>query len=368
MISGEKSKIVAVHLLNDFSGSPLIFMQALKGLQTAGHEIIVHTSKSREGFLGRLNAPFVYFPYLFFSNTLLRLFAFTASQLFLFFQLLRYRKEDVVIYVNTLLPFGAALAGACMGKKVVYHVHESYIRPALLKNFLRYIAAKTADTVLYVSHYLMNEERIKGVKGQVIYNALPDEFTEQAGKFKYHAVAGNSFNVLMICSLKNYKGVPEYLQLAKRHPGIHFELVLNASSKNIEDYFRKLEVPDNLHLFPVQKDLDPFYRRAGLVMNLTNPELCIETFGMTILEAMCYGIPVIAPPLGGPAELVESERNGFSIDVRDEATLDFRLEYLASNPEFLKQLSTGALETAKKFKSENFRNAVVQCVQGDKNL
>ncbi|MBK7888673.1 MAG: hypothetical protein IPJ86_15735 [Bacteroidetes bacterium] len=73
-------------------------------------------------------------------------------------------------------------------------------------------------------------------------------------------------------------------------------------------------------------------------------------------------------PLGGPAELVESEKNGFSIDVRDAATLDFRLEYLASNPEFLKKLSAGARETAQKFKSENFRNAVVQCVQGDKHL
>lgn len=364
-MTGKKSRIVAVHLLNDYSGSPLVFMQALKGLQAAGHPVVVHTSKSRNGFLDRLSVPFVYFPYVFFNNNLLRLIAFCCSQIILFFQLLRYRKEDVIIYVNTLLPFGAALAGAYMNKKVIYHIHESYIRPALLKRFLKFVAGKTADTVFYVSHYLQKEERIAGVNGQVIYNVLPDEFTRKAGSHSYHQPANGAFTVLMICSLKNYKGIPEFIQLAGRHSGFNFDLVLNAGQRELDQYFSNVQLPGNLRVYPVQTDLDSFYRNASLVVNLTNPSLCIETFGMTLLEAMCYGIPVIGPPVGGPAELVKNEFNGFCIDVRDKVTLDSRLAYLAAHPELMSALSKGALKTAADFDAAHFQEKVINSVQED---
>lgn len=362
-----KKTIVAVHLLNDFSGSPLIFTQALKGLQAAGHPVIVHTSKGRTGFLDRLDTKVVHFPYRFFENSLLRLTAFLFSQFYIFCQLLRYRNKEIIIYVNTLLPFGAALAGALMGKKVVYHIHESYIRPQLLKNFLRYIANVTADTVFYVSNYLMNEEKLSGVHGQVIYNALPDEFVKEAEAYQYHPVSGNAFHVLMVCSLKDYKGVPQYIDLARRHPSLHFDLVLNAGEEDIQTYFGSKEITSNLTIFPVQQNLDAFYRRASLVVNLTNPALCIETFGMTILEAMCYGVPVIAPPKGGPAEIVQEEVNGFMIDVRDEATLDFRLQYLAQNPDFMEKLSAAARKTSTQFRSSTFQEAVTQTIEKTNN-
>lgn len=360
MISERKQTIVAVHLLNDFSGSPLVFSQALLALKSEGHEVIIHTSSSKEGFLNAAATPFVYFPYRFFPNALLRLLAFTFSQLFLFFQLLRYRKTDAVIYINTILPFGAALAGAFMGKRVVYHLHESYIRPALLKRFLRFIAAKTADTAFYVSAYLEQEERLPGVTGKVVYNAVSDDFIRQAAQHQYAVQPQADFTVLMVCSLKEYKGIPEFLRLAARHPSLRFEMVLNASEKDIVSYFSHQPLPSNFCWFPVQKNLDAFYRRASLVVNLTNPALCVETFGMTILEAMCYGIPVIAPPFGGPKEIVKEEKNGFIIDVRDEAALDFRLQFLADNPAFLKQLSNGAKETATRFTSGQFKSEVLQ--------
>ncbi|MFN8154946.1 MAG: glycosyltransferase family 4 protein [Bacteroidia bacterium] len=355
-----RKTIVAVHLLNDFSGSPLVFSQALRALQKEGHEVIIHTSRWKEGFLNKVPARFVGFPYRFYSNTLMRLTAFLFSQVYLFFQLLHYRKTDAVIYVNTMLPFGAALAGAVMGKKVVYHLHESYIRPAALKGFLRFIAAKTADKILYVSGYLEREERINGVDGTVVYNAVSDEFIHQAAAHQYSQQPEKTFMVLMVCSLKDYKGIPEFLRLAARHPQLKFEMVINATDTDIRQYFSKHTVPQNFVWHPVQRNLDTFYRRASLVVNLTNPDQCIETFGMTILEAMCYGIPVIAPPVGGPTELVQEQQNGFTIDVRDEATLDFRLQYLAENPEFMEQLSEGARKTAERFTAGQFNKEIIR--------
>ncbi len=354
-----KSKIVAVHLLNDFSGSPLVFSQALNALKASGHPIVIHTSKGRSGFLDQVEASKFYFPYQFYSNIFIRLMAFTFSQVFLFFQLLKYRKEDVIIYVNTLLPFGAALAAFCMRKKTFYHVHESYIQPAPLKSFLRWVASFTADTIFYVSNYLYQAEKIGNVNACVLHNVLPQSFVDRAAKNLYSPSSNERFTVLMVCSFKVYKGVPQFVELAARHPNLNFELVLNASKVEVCLNFTPQHIPSNLSVFSVQKDLDSFYSRANLVVNLTNPKQCIETFGMTLLEAMSYGVPVIAPTQGGPAEIVEETINGFQIDVHDEATLDFRLSFLASNPEFMQQLSTGARETAKRFGSEKFKNSLI---------
>jgi L-malate glycosyltransferase len=354
-----KTKVVAVHLLNDFSGSPLVFSQALQTLQKVGHPVVIHTSKGQSGFLDNVEASKIYFPYQFHSNSILRLFAFIYSQVFLFFQLMKYRKEDVIVYVNTLLPFGAALAAFCMRKKTFYHVHESYIKPALLKSFLRGVARLTADTIFYVSNYLYQQEKIGKVNACVLHNALPSQFMDRAEKYSYSPDIADKFTVLMVCSFKDYKGVPQYRELARRHPDLNFELVLNASKLEVNENFNPSFTPGNLKVYSVQKDLDSFYSRANLVVNLTNPKLCVETFGMTLLEAMSYGIPVIAPPKGGPTELVEETKNGFQIDVNDEATLDFRLSFLASNPDFMKQLSSGARETARRFGPEKFQDTIV---------
>lgn len=355
----KKTKIVAVHLLNDFSGSPLVFSQALQTLQNDGHPIVIHTSMGKSGFLDDVVAPKFHFPYQFYSNSISRLFAFIYSQVFLFFQLMKYRKEDVIIYVNTLLPFGAALAAFCMRKKTFYHVHESYIKPALLKSFLRSVAWLTADTIFYVSNYLYLQEKIGNVNACVLHNVLPSTFVDKASQSCYTPDRDGKFTVLMVCSFKDYKGVPQYKELAQRHPNLNFELVLNASKVEVNVNFTPQHTPSNLTVYSVQKDLDPFYSRANLVVNLTNPKLCIETFGMTLLEAMSYGVPVIAPTKGGPAELVEETKNGFQIDVDDEATLDFRLSFLASNPDFMKQLSLGARETAKRFGTEKFQHTIL---------
>jgi hypothetical protein len=77
-------------------------------LKASGHPIVIHTSEGRSGFWIRLSTK-NYFPYQFYSNVIMRLMAFTYSQVFLFFQLMKYRKEDVIFLCKHLIAFGAAL-------------------------------------------------------------------------------------------------------------------------------------------------------------------------------------------------------------------------------------------------------------------
>ena len=80
-------------------------------------------------------------------------------------------------------------------------------------------------------------------------------------------------------------------------------------------------MPKNLTIYSRQKELSSFYQNADLLVNLTQPSLCVETFGMTILEAMPYGVPAIVPNEGGPKELVYNAYNGYRVNVENSGEI-----------------------------------------------
>jgi L-malate glycosyltransferase len=358
----EKKKIVCVHLLNDYSGSPLILSMVIKGFAKSGYEVDLITSDGK-GFLSDLPVNYRFINYRFHENKVIRLLRFFKAQVTLFFLVASYIKQNATIYINTLLPFGAALAGKITGKKVVYHIHESYIQPKALKTFLKKIASFSADSAVYVSNYLLNEEQLAGVKNSVIYNALPDEFTSRAAGI--HAVSKDQFIVLMVSSLKEYKGVRYFAELAAKMPAFRFEMVLNADRDDIDSFFTGTKIPSNLVLHTAQKDMHPFYSRASVVVNFSIPDQCKETFGMTLLEGMCYGLPVIAPPAGGPMEIVREGMNGFCIDARNTGMLQQSIMEIQANDDLRKRLSQGALSTAELFEENTLQQNVRKIVEGE---
>ncbi|MEL6864880.1 MAG: glycosyltransferase family 4 protein [Bacteroidota bacterium] len=356
MQAPKNKQIIAVHLLNDYSGSPLVFSTILKGLIRRGYQTTLFTSSS-QGFLSDLDAQYHHLSYRWLPGRWIRLMAYLWSQLYLLLTLLRYRQQNVIIYVNTLLPFGAALAGVLMGKPVIYHIHETSVSPALLKRFLRWVANRTASEAIFVSHYLQEQEALNKVNGHTIYNGLSSAFLK-AANLKNKRDQQEAFRLLMLCSLRDYKGVREFTQLASMLPDCQFDLVLNADQAAIDTYFAKLKISPNLHIYPSQSNVHQFYQKADLVLNLSHPEQWIETFGMTILEAMHYGIPCIVPPIGGPTELIEDGQEGYLTDQRNIDQLFQQINYLKTQPQAYQQMANKARLKSQSFSSQVMINQV----------
>ena len=106
---------------------------------------------------------------------------------------------------------------------------------------------------------------------------------------------------------------------------------------------------NNLVTYARQADVADFYNNATLVLNLSNKEQFIETFGMTALEAMSAGLPVIVPTEGGIAEMVEDGVNGYKIDVHDLTEIKNRIESILSDKQLYMSLSAHAQEYSKEF-------------------
>lgn len=231
-----RQRIYAFHLLNDYSGSPKVLRQLLDGWNDAGLEVHLICNLSKKGFLSDIDGIMYHHNfYQFYSFVPFRFFMLILSQLHIIFSMLfKIRSRDIV-YVNTVLPFGAAIIGWLKGAKVVYHLHETSMKPWLFKAFLFKILQWTAKEVVCVSNFLAAHE-LPTVKKSVIWNALDKDFAEKASR--HQKTTHERLQVLMVASLKKYKGIDEYVMLAKASSDIDYDLVLNANQSDIDLFLK----------------------------------------------------------------------------------------------------------------------------------
>ncbi|MCM2265962.1 MAG: glycosyltransferase family 4 protein [Desulfuromonadales bacterium] len=328
----------------------------------------LYLGSSGDGILSNSGIPTTRYWYHRSRWRLVTLFTYLFSQLVLFCKLLADRtiSSDAVIFVNTLLPFGAALYGRLTDRKVIYHVHEISITPAPLKMLLVGIARRTSQLNLYVSDAHMQAMPIAGVPARRVYNALDDGFLQVASSTPYVHSHDGCFNVLMIASLRDYKGILELLALADAvadHEDIRFHLVVNDDEAAIARYFAGKDLPANLAVYPRTSDPAAFYLQASLVLNLSRVDQWVETFGLTILEAMAFGIPVIVPPVGGPAELVVDGVHGFQVNAYDQALLTEKLLLLYQDRLLCERMSQACRQRAAEFSPEAFAENILAAIE-----
>ncbi len=120
---------------------------------------------------------------------------------------------------------------------------------------------------------------------------------------------------------------------------------------------------EDLIVYPRQADVAEFYNGASLVLNLSDKDRIIETFGLTALEAMSAGLPVIVPTVGGIAELVEDSVNGYKIDVRDIDRIAERIGNIFTDKLLYLRLSENALSASKKYDETSMIDHIYEILQ-----
>ena len=342
-------KIVFFHPLNDFSGSPNVLSSVIKGLAGKGFTIDLYTSSSDGGHLSDLsgiNYHKIY--YRFSQNKILTLIRFLFLQLRYFLISINYRNQhNIIFYLNTILPFGAAMGARFVKSKVIYHIHELPVRKNLIHKIALLVFKKFSDKAIFVSEYLFENYKIEPEKKILALNSLLPAFISVARQ--HEPDFSEPHTILMVSSLKKYKGIDIFYNLAMRLNKFEFVLVLNSTDYEIMKYFTGRKIPKNLKLSSGTKNLHPFYQNANLVVNLSISDLCIESFGLTILEALTYGIPVIVPPYGGIAELVEDGKNGYKADSRDQTELINKISAIFEDKERYSHLSFNSRRIADRY-------------------
>lgn len=90
----------------------------------------------------------------------------------------------------------------------------------------------------------------------------------------------------------------------------------------------------------------------------------IEGFGLTALEAMACGLPVIVSENTFGADIIEDGVNGFVVPIRDPYAIQERIEWLYADGELRRSMGANARSTAAQYTWANYGRRVVDLTLG----
>jgi glycosyltransferase involved in cell wall biosynthesis len=141
--------------------------------------------------------------------------------------------------------------------------------------------------------------------------------------------------------LEKLKGAQDLITLFAEYRKARLVIAGSGSfERNLRDQARGLpnvSFIGNVH----PSDLNSLYRGAVAVLA---PSLCYETFGLSAVEAMMCGTPVIARRIGALKEIVEKSEGGYLFDTLEE--LKDAMEKLRTQPDLRKKLGQNGRNTA----------------------
>jgi glycosyltransferase involved in cell wall biosynthesis len=344
-------RILLLHSSSDIYGASKIFLQTVQLLKKSGHYTIV--ALSNEGPLSlELEKAGVEVHII--NLAILRRKYFNVAGVFN-----RYKKWGVAVqalselidqhqidtvYSNT----AAVIVGGYIAKKKklqhIWHLHEIIERPLFLHKFLASRLRKWADKIIVVSNAVEADwkDPITGPKMFQVYNGLPLIATSNilpnlvASEISnYHQIKGNP-------NLRTQLNIPSDAIVIGMAARIHFwkgqnyfidiahALLLRAKqlSKNsataplyfiiagdpfpgyehlqteMENAIKAYQLSDRIFYVGLVKEMDLFYRAINV---LVLPSQQPDPLPTVVLEAMQYGLPVVATAQGGALEMVIGE-------------------------------------------------------------
>jgi N-acetyl-alpha-D-glucosaminyl L-malate synthase BshA len=204
-------------------------------------------------------------------------------------------------------------------------------------------ALACSDAITTVSAYLAEETRQLLAPDQPI-DVIHNFFAPKAARRSREAVRaelglGNRALVLHASNLRPPKRIDLLLEAAARiRPRDSFRLVILAGAEfaPFADSVRRLDLGDRVIVRERVTDIEDYLQAADL--GLFTSEM--ESFCLSILEAMCFACPSVATAVGGVPEVVESGRSGILVPFGDPAALALAAESLIGDP--LRRAALGA--------------------------
>lgn len=262
--------------------------------------------------------------YLFFCNILLKIFA--NLRIVLFFQ--DFRRFNAS---GTLL------------RRIKSTV--------VLRLFLR-----TADIVIGNSEYLRREVILEGYPKDRVFSIPPSyqKLTRSTDKIKDKK--NGQIALLCVGNYREIKGQKYLIETVKIINNPQVILYLVGSPDRDYPYYLNLKdqiIKNNLEKqvfftgWLQGKELAQMYLSADIFVL---PSL-YEAFGMVLLEAMSYKLPVVASNIGGIPEIVNDGENGFLSSPSDPDLLAFALQKLIKSKELRVKLGKRGNEMVRSFPS-----------------
>lgn len=122
--------------------------------------------------------------------------------------------------------------------------------------------------------------------------------------------------------------------------------------QEVKNAIGELNMEEYVIMTGMKKNPYPYIRQADLYVQPSR----FEAFGLTIVEAMILGKPVVATNSMGACEIIDNGRNGILCEA-DANKMEEQIEFLIQNPEKMRELQRGVQQID--FIGQNQKNMVM---------
>lgn len=268
-----------------------------------------------------------------------------------------YKNTDADIIVSTAMYFSLLKKQHCNDKVTIAQEHvdhknnEKYLNK--IKNIMQYF-----DYLMPISNFLVND-----------YKKFESENTKcKVLDVKFYLDIDIKKDLIkkkkLVCvgRLSQEKGHLDLIEVFNEFNKLDstYELHIIGDGDQrllIEEKIKKYQLNNVvMHGYLSQDEVFKEYEDASVFL-LTSFE---ESFGIVILEANAYGIPVIAfDSANGAKEIITDNYDGILIGSRDIKGMASRLYYLLSNQDNLETFSANAYSKADLYSSEDLKSSFV---------
>ncbi|TCS38558.1 glycosyltransferase involved in cell wall biosynthesis [Paucimonas lemoignei] len=208
-------------------------------------------------------------------------------------------------------------------------------RDSLLLHALKFCMRRVLKRQIHAYHlanaesqkdFLLRYALIPPNRVRVIYDGINCERYSPGGRQVACAQTGLDPErcwVISVSQARPEKRIDRMIRIARRvidaRPKANIGFVyVGASNSPIFSEWQalaaELKLGDRFLFAGAQNDLVPFYRAANLMAHTSE----LESFGLSIVEAMACGLPVVASAAAGPQETISHGQTGILVDLQDD--------------------------------------------------
>lgn len=250
-------------------------------------------------------------------------------------------------YPASLLCRCATIAWRLSGKRpfATFNFHNSTIKPPWYFSFLEYLidlaVIRSAAQIVSVSKNCLStlgsRKAFKGcTKLLHIFNGIEDPMLNLIDVDVDCKKKISERYCLMLATYEPRKGHAYLLQALKivlrDFPDVRLQIYGHGKrheKQRVEVEVKRLALENNVSLNDFASDVASLIGNASV---LVVPSLANESFGLTIIEAMAFGIPVVTTDVGGMPEVLADTNAGYVCSKDDPAAFADAIKKILGNP------------------------------------
>ena len=244
------------------------------------------------------------------------------------------------------------------GIPVVASEHATTGKMSLRRKLInRWLSGKTS-TVIAVSNpvkqYVMERDHLPENRIQVVHNGIDIDgalsgLTKRQAREKLN-IPDDCFTIGLTGRLIERKGHKVLLQAAQKLLGVisSFRILIAGEGEldgTLRELSSKLGIDGQVEFMGARRDVPDILRALDV---FAFPSLPGEGLSIALLEAMAAGLPIIATPSGGTAEIIRNGVNGIAVPYNDPTALAEALAKLCFDKPLAEFLGKNAEDTVRR--------------------